>query len=377
MATEKRDYYEVLGVSRDADEKTIKDAFRTLALKYHPDRNKEPGAEEKFKEIAAAYAILSDAEKRKAYDTRGFAGVAGFSDDDLFRTVDFGDLLGGAGHGFGDLGFGMGGGLFDRLFGQRRVGPPRGRDIEVVVEVPLSRIVTGGEEKVRYQRSSICASCHGTGAKDGTKLHACASCEGAGQKSRESKRRERTGEVLVRSISICPECKGSGRIIEERCPTCHGRGDIEQEESLTVNVPIGADEGMVLRVPGHGMPSDQKGGIAGDLLVIVRTLADPRFERHDSDLWRRETITIPEAVLGTTKTIPSLDGTVDVAVPAGIQSGVVLRLAGKGLPRFGGQARGNLYVRVEVEIPERLTNRQRELYKELLALEHAKARRVV
>jgi molecular chaperone DnaJ len=369
---DQRDYYEVLGVPADADQKAIKSAFRDLALKYHPDRNKEPGAEEKFKEIAAAYAVLSDPQKRKAYDARGFAGVAGFSEEDLLRSVDFGDLFAGMGFDFG-FGAGRSGGLFERFFGRRRTGPAPGRNIEVVLEIPLSRVAQGGEEKVSYLRTSKCSACHGTRAKDGTKLHACGACRGTGQKTEESRRQQRAGEVLVQSIKVCPECGGSGQIVEELCSPCHGHGIVTEQQSLTVNVPIGAEDGMVLRIPGHGLPSEEQGGAAGDLFVIVRTAADPRFERHDADLWRREEITIAEAVLGTERTIPSLDGSVELKVPAGTQPGLVLRLAGKGLPRFGGGRQGDLYVRVDVRVPERLSEKERKLYEELRALEKNEA----
>lgn len=263
----KRDYYDVLGVPADADEKTIKNAFRDLALKYHPDRNKEPGAEEKFKEIAAAYAVLSDPEKRRAYDARGFAGVAGFSDDDLFRTIDFGDIFAGMGFDLGGVGFGpgRGGSLFESLLGRRRPGPAPGRNIEVDLEIPLSRVARGGEEKVSHVCMAPCRACHGTGARDGTKLHPCAACQGTGKRTEESRRHERAGEVLVRSISACQQCDGRGQIIEAPCPPCRGKGVGEERQSLTVDVPIGAEDGMVLRIPGHGMPSLDKAGTAGDL----------------------------------------------------------------------------------------------------------------
>jgi molecular chaperone DnaJ len=367
IATEtQRDYYEVLGVARDATDKQIKDAFRALALKYHPDRNKEPGAEEKFKEIAAAYAVLSDPNKRKAYDARGFAGVAGFSEEDLFRHVDFDDLFGGLNFDFGGLGFG--GGLFDRFFGRRRAGPPRGANLEVELRVPLERVATGGEEKVRFVRPVPCDACHGSGAKAGTQPRRCEACQGTGRKTVQSQRREREGEVIVRSLSPCPVCGGSGQIIDQPCPTCHGTGQTEREESLTVNVPLGVEEGMALRVPGHGMPAQEKGGVAGDLFVIVRSARDPRFERAGADLWREEVLTIPEAVLGTRRDVPTLDGQVEVTIPPGTQPDAVLRLAGKGLPDFGGRATGDLFLRLRVAVPQRLSAKERQLYEALREL---------
>jgi molecular chaperone DnaJ len=314
--------------------------------------------------------VLSDPQKRSAYDTRGFAGVSGFSEDELFRHVDFADLFSGLNFDFGGLGLGVGGGgIFDRFFGRRRSGPPRGANIEVELPVPLSRIVSGGEEKVRYSRQSTCQECRGTGARDGTKRHRCASCQGTGRKTEESRRRERAGEVIVQNITRCAECGGQGEIIEERCRACEGSGSVERRESLTVNVPIGAEDGMALRVPGHGLPSEEPGGAPGDLFVLVRSEPDPRFERDGADLWRRERISVPEAVLGTKRTVPSLEDTVEVSIPSATQPGLVLRLAGKGLPHFGGRGRGDLYLRLEVQIPERLNKRQRELYEQLRGLE--------
>jgi molecular chaperone DnaJ len=356
----------VLGVPRDASEKQIKDAFRTLALKFHPDRNKEPAAEEKFKEIAAAYAVLSDPNKRKEYDTRGFAGVAGFSDEDLFRHVDFDDLFGGLNFDFGGLGFG--GGLFDRFFGRRRTGPPRGANVEVELRIPLDRVVKGGEEPLRYERPVTCEACHGSGAKAGTQPRRCEACEGTGRKTAQSQRRGREGEVIVRSINPCPACQGRGQIIDQPCPECHGRGQTHREESLTVNIPVGVEEGMALRVPGHGMPAEEKGGVAGDLFVIVRSTPDPRFERAGADLWREEPLSIPDAVLGTHRKVTTLDGEVEVTIPQGTQPDAVLRLAGKGLPEFGGGGQGDLLLQLRLQVPRRLSAKERELYEQLRVL---------
>jgi molecular chaperone DnaJ len=311
--------------------------------------------------------VLSDPQKRSAYDSRGFAGVSGFSEDELFRHVDFSDLFSGLNFDFGD--FGLGGGVFDRFFGRRRSGPHRGGNIEVELEVPLSRIVSGGEETVRYSRPSACEKCRGTGAKDGTKRHACASCQGTGRKTEESRRRERGGEVIVQNVTVCPECGGQGETIEEPCPACGGSGSVERRESLTVIVPVGAEEGMALRVPGHGLPSDSPGGEPGDLFVVLRSAPDARFEREGADLWRREVVSVSEAVLGTKRKVPSLDGAIEVSIPPGAQPGLVLRLGGKGLPHFGGRGRGDLYLRLDVRIPERLSKKQRELYEQLRALD--------
>jgi molecular chaperone DnaJ len=357
----------VLGVTRDATEKQIKDAFRALALKYHPDRNKEPGAEERFKEIAAAYAVLSDPDKRREYDTRGFAGVAGFSEEELFRHVDFDDLFGGLNFDFG----GLGGGLFDRFFGRQRARPAHAANIEVALTIPLERVVAGGEEKLRYMRAASCPTCKGSGAKPGTQPRRCDACEGTGRKTRQSRGREREAEILVRSVTPCEACHGRGQVIEQLCPECQGRGQTEREESLTVNVPVGVEEGMVLRIPGHGMPAGVRGGVPGDLYVVVHSTPDARFERAGADLWRGEVISIAEAVLGAHRTVPTLDGQIEVSIPAGTQPDSVLRVGGKGLPEFGGRGRGDLYVRLRLKVPERLSAKQRELYEQLHALDEA------
>jgi molecular chaperone DnaJ len=358
---EPRDYYEVLGVPRDADTKAIKDAFRQLALKYHPDRNKEPGASDRFKEIAEAYAVLSDPQKRAEYDARGHAAVAGFSPEDLFGGIKFEDI-------FGGLGFDLGGpNLFDRLF--RRRAPARGENLEVAITVPLERILKGGEEPVRVSRRATCQTCRGSGAKPGTKPRTCPKCGGSGQLVRT----ERKGGVSLQQITTCPDCRGRGTIIDAPCPDCAGTGQVTRDEVLTVRIPVGVEEGMVLRIPGHGLPADKPGLPPGDLFLIVHSASDPRFERHGRDLYRTETIDVVDAVLGTTIDVPTLDGQATVKVPAGTQPESILRLRGKGLPAFGDGARGDLYVRLQVHIPERLSDRQRHLFEQLKsASSHAK-----
>jgi molecular chaperone DnaJ len=350
---DKRDYYQVLGVGRGADAGAIKDAFRTLALKYHPDRNKEPGAEERFKEIAEAYAVLSDPAKRSAYDAGGFAQVA---PEDLFAGTDFESM-------FRDLGFGFGEGLFERFFGRRHRGPPRGADIEIEALVPLDRIARGGEETIRYRRTAVCAECKGSGAKPGTKPRRCAACRGTGQKTVG---RQDQG-VFIRQSSPCPQCGGSGVLIESPCPACAGAGRADVQESLTVKIPAGADDGLVLRVPGKGYASDEPGGAAGDLLVVVRSAPDGRFRRNGADLWRVQEINVVDAVLGTEVEVPTLTGCVMLKVPPGTQPHSRLRLRGNGLPRFGPHGHGDLYVQLDVRLPERLSAEQRGLWERLRA----------
>lgn len=351
---EPRDYYEVLGVQRDADAKVIKDAFRQLALKYHPDRNKEPGATERFKEIAEAYAVLSDPKKRAEYDARGYAGLAGFSPEDLFGGINFDDIFGGLGFDFGRPG------AFDRLF-RRRAAPRQGENLEVTVTVPLERILTGGEETVHVGRPALCKACQGSGAKAGTKPRTCSKCGGSGQLVR-SQRKE---GISLQQITTCPDCRGRGSFIDTPCPECGGKGQIAHDEALTVRIPIGAEAGMALRVPGHGLPSDKPGLPPGDLFVVIRTAHDPRFERDGADLYRVERLDVVDAVLGASIEVPTLEGPVTMTVPAGTQPDSVLRLRGKGLPYFGGGGRGDLYVRLQVHVPERLSDHQRRLFEQL------------
>jgi molecular chaperone DnaJ len=367
MATTQRDYYEVLGVARDADQKAIKDAFRTLAMKYHPDRNKAPDAEEKFKEIAEAYAVLSDPDKRAQYDARGFAGVADFSAEDLFGGIDFGDI-------FDDMGFGFdfgGGGIFDRLFRHRQAGPARGQDLEVRLVVPLQLINSGGDESVRYTRAIRCPTCSGSGAQPGTAPRQCESCGGSGRRVVTRDETKKGGSVRFQQISVCPTCKGKGTFIDHPCKLCHGRGEIEKEESLKVHIPAGIEEGTSLRIKGHGMPSEDPGGPPGDLFVTVHSAPDPRFERSGADLWRLETLEVADAVLGAKLKVPTLEGAVDVRVPPGTQPDEVLRLRNKGLPRFDGSGRGSLNIRIQVNIPEKLSDEERTLYEQLRSLGQA------
>lgn len=364
IITTHRDYYEVLGIAKDADQKAIKDAFRTLAMKYHPDRNKEAGAEERFKEIAEAYAILSDPKKRAEYDARGFAGVQGFSQEDLFGGINFDDIFGGLNFDFGGFG---GGSPFAGFFHRRRpTGPARGENIEVELDIPLERVANGGEEQVRLGRPAPCHACHGTGCEGGAQPKTCDTCHGSGRITRSSQQEKQ--HVLIQQISTCPACHGRGHLIEHPCKVCGGSGNEAQEETLTVKIPPGAEEGMALRIPGKGMPAPAAGGAAGDLFVVVRSKPDPRFERAGADLLRQETLALTDAVLGCKLNVPTLDGSASVTIPPGIQPGALLRVKGKGLPEFGSSRHGELYLRIEVKIPEHLSGEERELYERLRVL---------
>ncbi len=354
MAQEARDYYETLGVPRNADQKAIKDAFRQLALKYHPDRNKEPGASDRFKEIAEAYAVLSDPEKRASYDAGGRAGLGGFSAEDLFSGIDFGDIFGGLGFEFG------GGGLFDRLFRHRHA-PQRGENIEISLAIPLERVAKGGDETVHVPRPVICSACGGSGVRAGTAPRKCTACGGSGQRVHT----ERRGGISLKQVTVCPECHGRGEFIDTPCLECGGSGKIKRDEVLSLHIPAGIEEGTALRIPGHGMPATRPGQPPGDLFVVVRTARDRRFERHGRDLYAAQSISVADAALGTEVRTQSLDGLVVLKIPPGTQGNTVFRLRGKGLPGFGGGTPGDLYVRLQVRIPERLSDTQRRLFEQL------------
>jgi molecular chaperone DnaJ len=367
MSGQRRDYYEVLGVPRDADAKQIKTAFRKLALRYHPDRSQEPDAEERFKEIAEAYAVLRDPHKRADYDARGFAGVPGASPEDLFTGIDFDDL-------FGDLGFGFGAGpegLFERLFGRRRRAPARGDDLEMTLEIPLERVLSGGEERVGIEHPRPCARCGRSGAEPGTSPRRCSACEGSGQRVKTSQR----GNVRLQQISTCSVCRGRGETIDKPCSACAGSGKTVGEEKLSVRIPIGIEEGMRLRVPGKGGPGRQPGDRAGDLYISIRTAPDPRFERRGSDLWREQDLELVDAVLGTTVEVPTLEGHASVRIPPGTQPDSVLRLRDRGLPALGGGSRGHLNLQLGVRIPKRLSREEQRLYERLRALSRRRPRR--
>ena len=298
----KRDYYDILGLEKNADAKAIKDSFRKLALKYHPDRNKEPQAQEKFKEITEAYAILSDPRKREEYDNRGFAGVADFSQEDLFSGINFDEIFGGA----MDLNLGnFGGGLFDSFFTKRYRHNNRGEDIRVELTIPLHKILTGSKEEVDLSH--------------------------------------------LRASTLRSE-------------------KIDNPEKLLVKIPIGAEEGMILRIPEHGFPSEINDAKAGDLLVIIRSKQDPYFSRIGADLWHTETINILDAVLGIDINILTLEEVVKLHVPQGVQHDTILRISKKGLPYLGNTKRGDLYVRINLHVPEKISDKERLLYERLRSL---------
>ncbi len=362
MSSHVRDYYEVLGVPRDADGQAIKKAYHKLAMQYHPDRNKSPDAGERFKEIATAYAILKDPQKRARYDMEGMAGVAHYSSEDLFGGLDLGDL-------FGDMGFGFGGGsIFDRMFGRRTTRPQHGRDLRVQVEIPLEMVNEGGRQDVKVSHPVACTACHGHGTKSGTAPPLCKHCSGTGRIVSTSSESKGEQQIRVQQINVCPHCHGKGTEITDPCSSCGGYGQVEKEETIKVTIPPGIEDGVVLRVAGHGLPADQPDIAPGDLHVVIVMRGDGRFQRRGPDLWRAETVTVPEAVLGTTRMIPGLSGDLEMEIPPGTQPDAILCLKGKGLPLFRGSGRGDVNIRIQLHVPEKLSKKEQKLYEQLREL---------
>ncbi|MCQ4875332.1 molecular chaperone DnaJ [Butyricimonas paravirosa] len=357
---EKRDYYEVLGVSKNADATEIKKAYRKLALKYHPDKN--PGdkeAEEKFKEAAEAYDVLSNDDKRHRYDQFGHAGMGGagqggfgggMSMDDIFSQ--FGDIFGSFGGFSGFGGFGGGG------RSARRVN--RGTNLRVKVKLNLAEIATGVEKKIKVKKYVACQHCNGTGAKDGKSYSTCSTCKGSGQVTRV----QNTILGAMQTTSTCPTCEGEGKIINEKCTFCNGEGVLMSEEVITINIPAGVGEGMQLSLSGKGNAA-RRGGVNGDLIVLIEEEEHPELVRDGNDLLYNVFIGYPEAVLGETVEIPTIEGKVKVKIEAGTQPGKILRLRGKGLPDVNGYGKGDLLAKVNVWIPKNLSKDEKKLVEKM------------
>ena len=356
---EKRDYYEVLGVGKNANADEIKKAYRKAAIKYHPDKN--PGdkeAEEKFKEAAEAYDVLSNEEKRHRYDQFGYAGVGGagqggfgggMSMDDIFSQ--FGDIFGSFG-GFSGFG-GFGGGR-----GSRRVN--RGTNLRVKVKMSLQEIATGIEKKIKVKKYVACQHCNGTGAKDGKSYSTCSTCKGSGQVTRV----QNTILGAMQTTSMCPTCEGEGKIINEKCTFCNGEGVLMSEEVISINIPAGVAEGMQLSLSGKGNAA-RRGGVNGDLIVLIEEEEHPELVRDGNDLLYNVFIGYPEAVLGETVEIPTIEGKVKVKIEAGTQPGKILRLRGKGLPDVNGYGKGDLLAKVNVWIPKNLSKDEKKLVEKM------------
>ena len=345
----KRDFYEILGVNRDASEDEIKKAYRKLAMKYHPDRNPDSKeAEDKFKEAKEAYEILSDAQKRAAYDQYGHAGIdpqAGFGG-------------GGGGQGFGGFADAFGG-IFDEIFGGRGGGRSniyRGADLRYNLEISLEQAAHGTETKIRIPTMEACEACHGSGAKTGTQPVTCPSCGGSGQ--------VRLQQGFFSIQQTCPKCHGTGRFIPDPCNTCHGAGRVKQHKTLAVKIPAGVDEGDRIRLAGEG-EHGVNGGPPGDLYVQIHLKPHPVFTRDHNDLHCEMPISFTTAALGGEIEIPTLDGAAKIKIPPETQSGRIFRLRGKGIKGVRSHHHGDLLCHVVVETPVNLTERQKELLREL------------
>ena len=355
---EKKDYYEVLGVSKEASEKDIKTAYRKLAMLHHPDRSDAPEAEEKFKELSEAYAVLSDPDKRQKYDQFGHAGInSQYTQEDLFRGVNFEDLL---------RGFGGGGGgdsIFDMFFGGGgRRGPARGRDLRYDVNLTLEQAAKGLEMTIEVPRTESCPTCHGSGAKPGTNPITCSTCRGSGQVTRA----HNTPFGQMVTSATCSKCGGRGQIITSPCGECSGTAKVRKSRKINIKIPPGVEDGQHLKLRGEGDAAGPKGE-SGDLYVVLNILPHPRFQRMDSDLLMETPISFTQAALGADVEVPTLNGRAKIKVPAGTQTGTVFRLKGKGMPRLHGLGAGDLHAKVKIKTPGSLTSRQKELLEALAA----------
>jgi len=353
-----RDYYDILGVSRDADKEEIKRAYRRLARKYHPDVNKENGAEERFKEINRAYEVLSEPEMRTRYDRFGEAGVSSGVGAGGFQ--DFGDM-----GGFADI--------FESFFSgfagsgaqtRRRSGPVRGDDLRLDLKLEFREAVFGGEREIRINHLETCTTCSGTGAKPGTRPQTCTTCSGAGQVRRAT----RTPFGSFTQVSVCPTCNGTGQVIEDKCEVCGGNGQRQETKKLKINIPAGVDNGTRLRVSGEG-DAGQRNGPAGDLYVYLFVSEDPEFHREGINILSDLKISYLQAILGCRLEVNTVDGAQELIIPAGTQPGKVLTLEGKGVPKLGNPvSRGDHLITIDVEIPTRISTEERELLEKLAKL---------
>ena len=355
MAQEKRDYYEVLGVSKGASEDEIKKAYKKLARKYHPDMN--PGdkeAEEKFKEVNEANEVLSDPEKKARYDQFGFAGV-----DPSYGAGAGGGAYGAGGFDFGDLGD-IFGSFFGGGFGgqQRRNGPQRGESIRASVSVSFTEAAFGCEKEITVERSEQCPTCKGNGCAAGTTPEVCPTCHGTGN----VQVRRQTPMGVFASTSPCSKCGGTGKIIHQPCPDCHGQGRVRKRRAIKVNIPAGIDDGQTISLRGQGH-AGKNGGPNGDLLITIMVQPHEIFRREGTSVFCEAPITFAQAVLGGTLEIPTIDGKVKYDIPEGTQTGSVFRLRGKGIPSLNGRGRGDQYVTVNIETPKNLNKEQKEALK--------------
>jgi molecular chaperone DnaJ len=351
----KRDYYEILGIEKNANDNEIKKKYRKLALKYHPDRNKSPDSEEKFKEISEAYAILSSKEKREIYDKYGHAGIEGYSNEDIFGSVNFEDI-------FKDIGGGVFGDLFGSVFGgfSRRRGPSRGQDLRKDIEITLDQVAKGIELELSIPRRVKCPDCDGTLSQPGYNAKTCQQCNGRG----EVQYRQGSGFISFVRVESCDKCRGRGKIIEHPCRSCKATGIKERMDKLKVKIPPGIDENSRIRYPSYGDMS-LEGGKNGDLYIVTHILPDKRFIRNNENLICNKAISFPKAALGGEVEILTLYDKQMIKIKPGTQSGKEIRIAGKGLPSLTNKTKGDLIVRITVDIPEKLSKEQKELISKL------------
>jgi molecular chaperone DnaJ len=347
----KRDYYEILGVPRDASEEEIKRAFRRAAQRHHPDVDKSDGAEERFKELNEAYRVLGDKQRRSAYDMFGHAGVGG--------------AAGGGFEGFGG-GFGPFGDIFDAFFGGSPTGTRQrrrvvaGADLRYDLTIEFAEAMSGVTKEISFPTLVTCDVCGGSGGEPGTEPETCPECNGTGERRRVSQ--TILGQMV--NITACPRCNGEGRIVATPCHNCHGDGRIRQERMLQVTVPAGIDSGQRIALEGQG-ESGPRGGPAGDLYVVVTVRDHPQLMRRGTELYYELPITFPQAALGASLAVPTVEGSEELQVPAGTQSGTELRLKGRGVPRLRSSGRGDLHVIVTVVVPEKPSKAERALLKQL------------
>jgi len=354
------EFYNLLGVARDAADADIKKAYRKLAMEFHPDRNPAPEAEARFKEITEAYEVLRDPEKRATYDRYGKAGLAGAGGGFGFHHVDLSEALNIFMRDFG----GMGG--FESLFGggRSRADTRRGQDVRVTVKIGLADVAAGVKKSVRFKAPERCTVCQGTGAKPGTKPAACSTCGGSGEVRRAA--RSMFGQFV--SVSPCPTCAGEGVVVLDACDLCRGEGRVRGERTVTVDIPAGVSTNNYLTLRGQGA-AGPRNGPAGDLLVMLDIKDDDRFQREGDDLIFDLPLSFSQVALGLEVTVPTPYGDESIQVAAGTQPETIIRLRGRGLPVLGGNAKGDLIVRVHVWTPERLSSEQERLFRELAILE--------
>ena len=354
----KEDYYKILGVDKNSDKKEIKKAYRKLALKYHPDKNPSKSAEEKFKDISEAYAVLSDDQKRKMYDNYGHAGIdQQYSTEDIFRGVDFGDIFGGMGFDFNDI--------FQQFFGHQygfrrsRKIKRRGADLRYDIEISLNDAYNGLETEIHIPRTEICEECNGTGAENGTSIIKCTNCNGKGQ----IKHTRKTAFWLFSQVAPCNKCHGQGSIIEKYCKKCKGNGKIQVRRDIDIKIPKGVDTGSQLRLAGEG---ESGLGGNGDLYIVIHIKRDNKYRRNGADLYMTKTVSFPQASLGTKIQVETISGEIEkVRIPEGTEYGNIIRIKNKGMPYLKGRGNGDLYIEIIIKTPKKLSRKAKKLLTEL------------